>query len=219
MFHNFPTLVQFDPFSNLRPFILSMTVTMLNLNNALPFGVTYDYETPCKGAVFTNDVLEDLFSSKLPELLEAVRTKWNNIPNGQVSGLAPIETGGPFDQCNGAEGFDVNLFSRHGGPIPITGGAPDSRGVAEVWPHGRAKWTQVGTRWVREIPFSEAAANGGGHTDKGAKLAKPKWSKMSWDTDDKIHDDPKKNIANNNANDTFYVPSPTDGYQPNSSRE
>ena len=89
-----------------------MTVTTLNLNNALPIGITLDFETPCKGTVFTDEVLEDLFSSQLPKYLESFRDKWNTIPMGQVSGLAPPNHGGAIDLCNGENGFDVD---RHAG--------------------------------------------------------------------------------------------------------
>ena len=73
-----------------------MTVHTLNLNNALPTGITLEFEPPCKGTSFTKEVLEDLFSSQLPTHLEIFRGKWDTIPVEQVSGLAPTTQRGPI---------------------------------------------------------------------------------------------------------------------------
>ena len=105
--------------------------TLLNLNNLLPIGVTYNFETPCKGTVFPQSVLVELFTKHLPIYLEKIRDKWSVTTETLVTGLAPTSSGGPIGTCSGPKGFDCNQYAKHGGLIPIMGGAPGSRGKPE----------------------------------------------------------------------------------------
>ena len=158
-----------------------MTVLNLNLNNALPLGVTYNYEPPCKGTVFPQAVLEDLFTKQLPTFLTEIREKWEGTTETWVTGLASTSSGGPIDQCLGQVGFDHNRFIKHGGPIPIMGGAVGSRGKPEQWPYQKANWTQIGTQWVNSNPTNNTNSFTG-HLGDTNNWAKPKWSHMFWGT-------------------------------------
>ena len=122
---------------------IAMTTTILNLANSLPMGVTLNFEPPCVGHEFPNDVLMDLFHEQLPSYIAKLKLAWAAIPNGQVSGLAPGFQEHLMDSCETKEGWDAERFAQHNGPVPIMGGAPGSKGRNETWPHQRSRWIEV----------------------------------------------------------------------------
>ena len=117
---------------------LAMTTTILNLADSLPMGVTFNFEPPCVGHVFPNDVLTDLFKEKLLAYIAKLKLAWEAIPNGQVSGFAPGFQKNIMDSCETKDGWDAERFAQHNGPVPIMGGALGSKGRNETWPYQRS---------------------------------------------------------------------------------
>ena len=120
-----------------------------------------------------------MISVKLPILVEELNRAWANIPMGQLSGLAPINLGGPQDNCmvNGA--WSPTLQAAHGGPIPMMTGAPNSRGMAEEWPYNKARWTQVGHGNWEKVEGHSRQMNPGG-INRGLQKAEANWAEMDW---------------------------------------
>ena len=116
----------------------------INLARSLPPGVASDFSTPCANSKFPKETIHELFHVQLPNAVKQLQAAWNNIPTGHISGLAPINQGGPFDNCVIAGKWNEEQQAMHGGPIPMLRGAPGSRGVPEQWPHPRTTWTKKG---------------------------------------------------------------------------
>ena len=118
-----------------------MTRQILNLAMCLPKGVTHSFCTPCQEHTFTSEIINEVFTEKLPHYIKELQAEFEKVPMGQVSGLAPKSNGSPFDNCLVEGSWSAEQFALHGGPIPCQGGAPGSRGIPETWPH-----TWVGRR-------------------------------------------------------------------------
>ena len=119
-----------------------MTVTKLCLERCLPNGIRTNCSTPCATFNFAPDVIKETFQIKLPQYVAQLNAAFNNVPLGQVSGLAPTGQGGPFDKCiiNGV--WNAEQQAAHGGPIPMLSGAPGSRGIPDVWPYFQPKFAE-----------------------------------------------------------------------------
>ena len=132
---------------------MKMTKQTLDLYDALPLGITMDFETPCKGQKFSDESITDIFTTKLPEFLKELKEGWNATQCEQQTGLAMPSSQGPFDAAILKGEWNTEKFSHHGGKIPIMGGAPGSRGIPEKWPYKKSQWVQVGhEKWKRIEP-------------------------------------------------------------------
>ena len=77
-------------------------------------------------------------------MLKELNEAWANIPMGQLSGSAPTNQGGPFDNCIVNGSWSPEHQAAHGGPIPMPAGAPSSNGIVKTWPYNNTNWTHVG---------------------------------------------------------------------------
>ena len=153
-----------------------MTVTILNLANSLPMGVTLNFEPPCVGHVFSNEILTELFQEKLPTYVAKLKVAWEAIPNGQVSGFAPGFEKKIMDSCETKDGWDAERFVQHNGPVPIIDGALGSKGRNETWPYQRSRWIEISHgNWARS-DGSEANAGKKGGDDEKQNLANMDWN-------------------------------------------
>ena len=120
-----------------------------------------------------------MISVKLPSMLEELNRAWAKIPMGQLSGLAPINQGGPQDKCIIDGVWSPALQAAHGGPIPMLAGAPKSRGIAEAWPYSKTSWAQVGhSNWKKVGGFisQENPVEG----SQWRRNAGASWAEMDW---------------------------------------
>ena len=103
----------------------------MDLYDALPLGITMEFETPCKCQTFSDEIITDIFKTKLPDFLKALKVEWDATQCGQQTGLATPSSQGPFDAAILKGEWNTEKFAQHGGKIPIMGGALGSRGVPE----------------------------------------------------------------------------------------
>ena len=160
--------------------LLAMMMRAINLARCLPQGVASDFSTPCANTKFPKEIIQELFQIQLPKAVKELQAAWNNIPMGQISGLAHINQGGAFDNCVIAGKWSGEQQAMHGGPIPMLSGAPGSRGVPEQWPHPRTTWTKKGhmNYCKRESPQSGVGAA----MKQNDFKQRTNWANMDWTT-------------------------------------
>ena len=113
-------------------------------------GIDMGLKTPCAAFSFGKEVLDTFFKTTLPEYLKQLSYAWNQIEETRISGLMPIPSGGPIDDCKRDGVWDPDLQLAHGGPLPFLSSSKGSRGIPEVWPFARAgerKWEKTANGW------------------------------------------------------------------------
>ena len=134
-----------------------------------------------QGPYKSNEIVTELFKTKLPEYLKVLKVEWEVTQHGQQTGLASPARQGPFDQAILKGEWNTEKFAQHGGENPIMGGAPGSRGIPEKWPYAKSRWVQVGhAKWKKIEPNSTTSEKQDSEEPKAQ--ARLDWAGMDWTT-------------------------------------
>ena len=162
-----------------------MTKQVLNLSRCIPIGVTNVFRTPCASHHFSPEVIRETFQKKLPDYIQQLNVAFDRVPMGQLSGLAPTGQGGPFDDCVINGSWNADQQSLHGGPIPMLGGVPGSRGVPEQWPRNQKHTVQMGFSPFEAKMRMQTQWAPAGFANKDIQVDHFQWAGLSWSADSK----------------------------------
>ena len=100
-------------------------------SGAVTYGKHVGLATPCQANVFKTEVLNELFSTTLPEYLKQMGKEWEKVRSTTVSDLMQASDEGPVFDCVREGVWDPNLQLAHGGPLPFLSCRKGSRGAPE----------------------------------------------------------------------------------------